>query len=112
MANAMTILVVEDEEIIAGLVRKLLHRRGDNVLIARTAAEAWDRLERNQGKVQRALIDLTLPDIDGLTLATQIHARYPEIGIVLTTGGTDPLVSEFGILLKPFDAQELWAKLA
>jgi DNA-binding NtrC family response regulator len=101
------ILVIDDEEILLRITRKVLGRMKYEVLVATTAAAALATLDRCGGKVQRVLVDVTLPDADGLLLAHEIHRRYPEIRIILTTGGSEPLTREFPFLAKPFSIQQL-----
>lgn len=104
------ILVVDDEAAVALAVRRALRRRGDQILMAQSVAEAWRLLrEPRERPIDHALIDLTLPDGDGLTLAVDLHTAYPRILITLTTGGSAPGGTDFGILLKPFTINELWA---
>ena len=104
------ILVVDDDAAVALSVRRAFRRRGDQVLTAQSVAEAWLLLqERPERPIDHALIDLTLPDGDGLTLAVDLHTAYPHIRITLTTGGSAPVSTDFGLLPKPFTVNELWA---
>lgn len=59
-----TILVVEDERDIRDLLRRYLERAGHSVLTTGTGAEALRLLD--EGTSDLALLDLGLPDIDGL----------------------------------------------
>ena len=106
------ILVVDDEAVVVSAVGRALRRRGDQVLVAPSLDEARQLLQRPGCQVDHALIDLTLPDGDGLSFAVELHLRYPHIRITLTTGGNVPMVTDFGILLKPFTIYELWAAIA
>lgn len=112
MGRPLIVLVVDDEIAITGTMERGLHRRGDVVLIANSVTEAWAVLERYNGAVDRAVIDLTLQDGDGLDLATRIHAIYPAIRIILSSGGDIPVVAEFGAIRKPYTLAELWQAIA
>jgi PleD family two-component response regulator len=68
----MRVLIVEDEEGLVSAVRIGLKREGYAVDTALTEAEAADRLAVNQYDV--ALVDVNLPDGDGLDLARRLRA--------------------------------------
>jgi len=105
-------LVVDDEASIPDLIRRMLRRAGDCVYPAHSVAEAWTELAGHEDGIDRALIDLKLPDGDGLTLAVEVHAAYPDIHILLMSGGDSPLATEFDMLQKPFTMNELHAAIA
>ncbi len=60
------ILVVDDEEDIRGLLQEILAEEGYDVEIAANAAEA--RLARGRGSHDLVLLDIWMPDVDGITL--------------------------------------------
>ena len=81
-----TVLVVEDERDIRELLRRYLARAGISVLTATTGAEALLALE--QSAPDLVLLDLGLPDIDGLEVLEQARPVAPVI--VLTARSTVP----------------------
>ena len=70
---AGTILLVEDEEDIASLVRAYLERDGFRVVWAARGVDGLLALEQNE--VRLAILDLQLPDADGLDLCRAIRSR-------------------------------------
>ena len=112
MSRQLRLLVVDDECPVAAIVEKALRRRHDTVLLAGSIGAARRLVETARDPLDIAVIDLTLPDGDGLAYAGELHRQYPEIRIILTTGGNDPLVADFGFLRKPFTIDELWATVA
>jgi two-component system response regulator RegA len=112
MPRPLKIAVIDDDATVAETIGLGLRRRGDTVLFAHTVKEAWALLEGHDGGFDRALIDLTLQDGDGLDLATAIHLRYPAIGIILTSGGGYLVAADFGVMQKPFTLDQLWAAIA
>jgi PAS domain S-box-containing protein len=68
----ITVLVAEDEQVHRELVAHLLRSRGHHVVTARNGREALVELARHP--VQIVLLDLQMPEMDGLQLATAIRA--------------------------------------
>jgi two-component system, cell cycle response regulator DivK len=79
MAEARVILVVEDNEQNLELVEFLLEESGVSVRKARDASEVWEQLAL--GVPDLVLMDMQLPEADGLTLVAQIR-RDPELANV------------------------------
>jgi DNA-binding NarL/FixJ family response regulator len=85
---------VDDHELIRLGVRALLQAQcspsGEaaevKVLEAGSLAEAMDLYERAQGAVDLVLLDLALPDTQGLSGLVEFHARYPAARIVVLSG--------------------------
>lgn len=78
------VLVVDDEEIVRrGYVRTLTRRHCD-VAEAGTGPHALDALERDDYDV--VLLDLRMPDMDGMTVLKTIKRRWPEREVVVITG--------------------------
>ena len=109
------ILLVEDDARLAGMVKDYLGDAGFHVTIAPNGADA---IELNRTEVFNALIlDLMLPDMDGLEICRQIRARESTPILMLTARGDamDRIVGlELGAddyLVKPFVWEELAARI-
>jgi two-component system OmpR family response regulator len=109
--SAGHLLVVEDDEFVQTLLAAYLEKEGFKVMRALNGREMLCLL--SQERIDLILLDLTLPDEDGLTLARQVRARSTIPIIVLTarTERHDRLAAlEIGAddyMVKPFDPQEL-----
>jgi two-component system OmpR family response regulator len=109
--SAGHLLVVEDDEFVQTLLAAYLEKEGFKVMRAMNGREMLCLL--SQERIDLILLDLTLPDEDGLTLARQVRARSTIPIIVLTarTERHDRLAAlEIGAddyMVKPFDPQEL-----
>jgi two-component system, OmpR family, response regulator len=110
-----TILLVEDEEYIASLVRTYLERDGFQVVWATRAAEGLLALE--QREVRLAILDLQLPDGDGLDLCRTIRQRS-RLPVVILTARDEEVDRITGLELgaddyvaKPFSPRELVARV-
>ena len=77
-----TVLLVEDEENIGGLVRTYLKREGYQVVWVRTGAEGLAELARHPVRI--IVLDIGLPDVDGFELCRRIRARSSTPILMLT----------------------------
>jgi two-component system cell cycle sensor histidine kinase/response regulator CckA len=80
---------------------------------AGSAEEATAMMARHHEKVGLALVDVMLPDMDGMSLARELRGRYPHLEIVLLSGQLNDesrwIVSDegFRFLPKPFSLDQL-----
>jgi DNA-binding response OmpR family regulator len=110
------VLVVEDDAVLgAGLVG-LLAGDGHEVRWAQTASEAYRLLVESVPDL--VLLDLGLPDEDGLAVCEQVRQRHPAVVVVVVTARTseaDAVLALDGgaddVVLKPFRSVELLARL-
>ena len=82
--HASTVLVVEDEVELRQLIVEALEREGFAVAQCGTGAEATDRL--HGFAYDGLIIDLGLPDADGMDILEDALGRYPEIRAIVITG--------------------------
>jgi DNA-binding response OmpR family regulator len=110
-----SVLLVEDEENLASLVEAYLVKEGFPVVRAGTGADAMRALERDA--VRLVVLDLNLPDVDGLDLCRQIRARSTVPVVMLTARDEEPdRVAGLGAgaddyIGKPFSPRELVARM-
>jgi len=110
------VLVVEDDRSIGtGLVQALRNADHDAVLVP-TGAEALTAIDAAVPEL--VLLDLGLPDIDGIDLCRQIRERWPDLRIVILTARSDEIDVVVGLdagaddyLVKPFRLAELMARV-
>ena len=115
MADAGTILVVEDDAGIRAMLAEYLGTHGYAVALASDGAAMRAELERAVPDV--VLLDVHLPGEDGLTLARFLRERH-DVGIVMVTGASDVVDRVAGLevgaddyVTKPFDLRELRARI-
>jgi PAS domain S-box-containing protein len=99
-----TILLVEDEPQVRGMMARMLRYCGFQVHQASCAEEARTLLEREHEPYRAALIDVILPDSDGQDLARLLQSMEPGLQCLLCSGfqGSAERNSGFKVLLKPF----------
>lgn len=111
------VLVVEDDQRIAALVRHILEADGYQPNSVAGAEDAWKELIRETPDA--AVIDLRLPGLDGFSLLERIRGdgRFHRLPVVILTGKHDPEVVQRAATLgaeyigKPFSAQALMDKV-
>ncbi len=115
LTHRTRILIVEDEPAITRVVTDVLEADGYEVVSAATGAEATELLEK--ARPDLVILDLLLPDSDGLVLCSEISARWPGPIIILsaTKQQRDRILSlKLGaddFIAKPFDIHELVARV-
>lgn len=106
------ILVVDDEESVCQMLRDVLEAEGYVVFTALHALEARQCLEEEE--VNAILVDVRMPDVDGLELLTRLRETGYEVPVILMTayGSSDTAIQAmkqgaFDYVLKPFNIEEL-----
>jgi CheY-like chemotaxis protein len=106
-----TILLVDDEAGIRGLVRRILQREHYHVLEASSGEEALAIAARYGNPIQLAVTDVTMPGMNGPELVRSIRRPFPDIKVVFISGQTDTsdLTAFEGaaLLRKPFTLTDL-----
>lgn len=111
----MRLLLVEDDDNVADALGRILRHSGFHIVRAGTGAEAIAAF--NPAQVDAVLLDLGLPDVDGLELCRWIRARSDvPLLIVTARGDLDSRLRGLDLgaddyLVKPYDARELIARL-
>jgi len=114
-AVTVDVLVVEDAPEYARVVSTVLHNAGHRVRLASSIARAIEEMEMSAPDV--VILDLTLPDGDGLDLCRLIRERSNAY-VLMLTGRDDEVDKLLGFRLgaddymtKPFSARELAARV-
>jgi two-component system KDP operon response regulator KdpE len=109
------ILIVDDEPNILGTLAPLLRTRGYEVVTATTAGAAREAIARDH--VDLIVLDLGLPDADGVEFCRDIREAYPLPIVVLSARGAESDkvraldVGADDYVTKPFGAEELTARI-
>ena len=116
MKMPMTILVVDDEEIIRKLVRVALRESVDAVFLeANDAAEALKIAREHRGPIDLLVSDVVMPGrMNGIEMAAQLSHAHPEMTVVLMSGcAPEELTMEpaWRFIQKPFGVMEIREKI-
>jgi len=84
MNNIKNILVVDDDKATLQILERILQKQGYNVDIAETGREAEEKV--NTKPFDLALLDVKLPDTDGIELLGEIHRTKPNMIKIVITG--------------------------
>jgi PAS domain S-box-containing protein len=113
-----TVLLVEDEEIVRAVARRVLEQAGYTVLEADTGEAALQRLAGHTGSVDLVVSDVVMPQMSGRELVEELKAAWPNVRPLLMSGYTDDAIVRHGILSaetafiqKPFTALDLARKV-
>ena len=105
------ILVVEDDELLRLHAADLLEEHGFGVVEAENADAALKLLE-TRDDVRLLFTDIQMPgSCDGMGLARKVHARWPRILLIITSGQIKPAQAEIPdhgrFVAKPYRAEDL-----
>lgn len=116
---AGTILVVEDEDAVRNVVKRILEKEGYFVRSAANAREALDILNANSDDIDLVITDMVMPGLSGRDLAECIVGTWPGTRIMFMSGHIDNKDSRFiaeqlgeRFIQKPFTADVLAARVA
>jgi len=111
-----TILVVDDEESVRMLAKRMLNKLGHEVALACDGVEALDEFERGPEGIDLVVLDMTMPRMDGQETFRRLRAVNPEVRVVLSSGYNEQdATNRFagkglaGFIQKPYTLEELAA---
>jgi two-component system cell cycle sensor histidine kinase/response regulator CckA len=101
------VLLVEDEDLVRQVAKRILERAGFRVQAAANAPDALEIAARQRPDI--LLSDIVLPGIgDGISLAETLHERWPDLPILLVTGYTERVPPQWaGLLTKPYEVGDI-----
>jgi two-component system, cell cycle sensor histidine kinase and response regulator CckA len=118
VGGSETILIVEDDESVAKLIRTLLQHAGYTVLEARNGTDALNLLTAHSGSVHLVVTDMVMPQMSGWELLQKVGEFRPGLKALFMSGYTDNALLRHGMatsrtpfLQKPFTPTELVSKV-
>lgn len=112
------LLIVEDESNLADTLSEYLETKGFSIRLARTAADAREEFALPDFNPQVVLMDIGLPDGNGLELAKQLRSVRKDFVLLFLSAQNDPETKFAGLdmgaedyITKPFDLRELTLRL-
>jgi PAS domain S-box-containing protein len=112
------ILLVDDEETVRNLTRRMLERVGLTVVSAEDGRQAVETFKRVMAEVDLVILDLTMPHLGGEACFRELRLIKPDVRVILSSGYNEQdVVNLFagkglaGFIQKPYTNAELIAKV-
>lgn len=114
MEGEGTVLLVDDEDMITDVGKRLLERLGYEVLTAQSGKKAIQIYKKNKDQVDLVILDMVMPDMGGKETYDRLKEINPDIKILLSSGytingGAREVMDQGcnGFIQKPFNLKEL-----
>ncbi|MDW7738600.1 MAG: sigma-54 dependent transcriptional regulator [Bacillota bacterium] len=104
MTRKAKFFIVDDEREVCNFFSYLLHQKGHDVVTATSGVEATAKLKEH--KFDTALVDLKLPDANGLDILREIKKNQPDCEVIIITGYSTVKSAVEAIQLGAFDYVE------
>ena len=108
------VLIVDDETEIVKFLAWFLRRKNIDVFLATNAGQAWQKFSEFQPELM--LLDINMPDMDGLSLLRRIRTQDNKIKIIMVTGSSETACRKEAkklkvqdYLVKPLDLSVLYS---
>lgn len=109
-----TIIIVDDEEIIAGSLNALLKKHGYKTSVFTSSKLAYNMVVSKKVIGDLLITDMTMPELTGVDLVNKLGVEMPDLPIILCTGYNDQTKQELiqgsdvaAFFIKPIDAKSL-----
>lgn len=113
-----TVLIAEDEKSIRDFIVINLKRSGYEVLEAENGKQAVDLFEKDKDSIDVVVLDIMMPEMDGVAVCKYIREKNAGVGIILLTAKTQEIDKISGLMsgaddyvTKPFSPSELMARV-
>ena len=113
-AGTETVLLVEDDDAMREVTRRMLTRNGYVVLTAKDGNEATEVAAEHEGRIAVLLTDVVMPQMLGKEVAERLEAALPDLRTLYMSGYAQPVLTSRGtleddvrLLEKPFTEAEL-----
>ncbi len=114
-----TILLVEDEQALREVTRRILTGAGHEVIVAANGPEALEVARAHAGPIDLVLSDVIMPQMPGPQLVKRLLQERPSLRVLLMSGFAQPILDSGGhldegmiLIEKPFSGPSLLAKIA
>jgi PAS domain S-box-containing protein len=108
------VLLVDDDDMVTSVAKRILERIGFRVLLARGGLQAIELFQQRAHEIVLVLLDLTMPDMNGDETMKMMRQIQPDVCVVLSSGYTQHEVTQrftgalpAGFIQKPYQTREL-----
>jgi CheY-like chemotaxis protein len=117
--QGITILLIDDEEMVINISEMMLKKLGYKVLKAHSGFEGLQLFEENKSKIDLIISDLEMPKMNGKEVMDKLREIDPQIKVMLSSGALtdtdeqDVMNKGFnGFIKKPYNMNTLCEKMA
>ena len=103
MPSKATILVAEDEPLVASIVKSTLRAHGFTVLFGENGERALEVAAAHDGPIDLLFTDVVMPKMDGVELARRMQETYPGTRVLYSSGYTNSALLKRGALIEGVD---------
>lgn len=115
-----TVMIVDDDQTMRMLIRRMLGRmKIGNLIEAEGGEQALEQLEHSTGPCDLVICDWNMPGMSGIELFDRVHALKPQLPFLMLTGRADAnsviAAKNAGVpayIVKPIAPEELRAKIS
>jgi two-component system cell cycle sensor histidine kinase/response regulator CckA len=114
LSSLATVLVVDDEEVVRDVAKAMLERLGCRVLTAEGGSEAIRVFRERLDGISCVILDLTMPDMDGVATFKELRLVKPDVKVILSSGHNEQEATRrfagqglAGFIHKPYQIQRL-----
>jgi len=114
----ISILIIDDEDLIQHLGRRVLEHEGYTVYTAGDSQEAARLMDLYRNEIKLAIIDIVMPDIEGTTLGSMLRKINPSLTLLFSSGygltvEVQELMAQGGVdfIDKPFTRDDIVKKV-
>jgi PAS domain S-box-containing protein len=118
LRGSETVLLIEDEDAVRAVIRRILARNGYQVLDAQNGGEALLICEQHAAEIHLILTDVVMPRMSGKQLVDRLLPLRPQMKVLFVSGYTDDLIVRHGVrdagmafLQKPITPKSLLGKV-
>ena len=118
MRGREAVLVIDDDPAVRTFAQRVLERVGFTVLTAANGREGLEEFAQRRQEIVAVLVDLTMPQLDGMDVFRELHAAAPDMPVLIMSGYSEQEVSTRfagtavgAFIQKPFHSRELLARM-
>ena len=114
VSGSEKILLVEDQELVRNVAKKILTSNGYQVMEASNGGEAYYLFQQQRGQIDLLLTDVVMPNMNGRELVEKIRQTNPRVKVLFMSGYPDDIIAHHDVIRqnerlvqKPFTKAQL-----
>ena len=110
-------LIADDEDVVTDVLERMLRSMGFDVIVTRDGRQTVDAFDEHSARIRVVILDLLMPELNGIEVYRQIRARDPHVPVLISSGyneqNAEDLPEELAdtFLHKPYEIGVLRSRL-